>query len=58
VSIVRVTSPILRSGVTPFVDASSQGQQAQPPNADIPALEAFFVEESDDHVKPLEAKGM
>jgi hypothetical protein len=58
VSIVRVTSPILRSGVTPSVDASSQGQQAQPPNADIPALEALFVEESDDHANPLAAKGI
>jgi xanthine dehydrogenase YagR molybdenum-binding subunit len=29
-----------------------------PVNADIPAIETFFVEERDDHVNPLGAKGI
>ncbi|HEV8427810.1 MAG TPA: xanthine dehydrogenase family protein molybdopterin-binding subunit [Pyrinomonadaceae bacterium] len=37
---------------------ASLGEYHVPVNADIPALEAFFVEEHDDHVNPIGAKGI
>jgi xanthine dehydrogenase YagR molybdenum-binding subunit len=37
---------------------SSLAEYHVPVNADIPAIEAFFVEERDDHVNPLGAKGI
>jgi xanthine dehydrogenase YagR molybdenum-binding subunit len=37
---------------------ASLGEYHVPVNADIPSLEAFFVEERDDHVNPLGAKGI
>lgn len=40
-----------------YVNASL-GEYHVPVNADIPALEAFFVEERDDHVNPIGAKGI
>ena len=40
-----------------FVNATL-GEYHVPVNADIPAIEAFFVEERDDHVNPLGAKGI
>lgn len=40
-----------------FVNASL-GEYHVPVNADIPALEAYFVEEHDEHVNPLGVKGI
>ncbi len=40
-----------------FVNANL-GEYHVPVNADIPDMEAFFVEERDDHVNPLGAKGI
>jgi xanthine dehydrogenase YagR molybdenum-binding subunit len=40
-----------------FVNANL-GEYHVPVNADIPKVEAFFVEERDDHVNPLGAKGI
>ena len=37
---------------------SSLAEYHVPVNADIPAIETFFVEERDDHVNPLGAKGI
>jgi len=37
---------------------ASLGEYHVPVNADIPVLEAFFVEEHDEHVNPLGAKGI
>jgi len=37
---------------------ASLGEYHVPVNADIPSLEAFFVEEHDEHVNPLGAKGI
>ncbi len=37
---------------------ASLGEYHVPVNADIPWLEAFFVEERDEHVNPLGAKGI
>lgn len=37
---------------------ASLGEYHVPVNADIPSLQAFFVEEQDDHVNPLGAKGI
>jgi len=40
-----------------FVNANL-GEYHVPVNADIPDMEAFFVEERDDHVNPIGAKGI
>lgn len=37
---------------------SSLAEYHVPVNADVPAIETFFVEERDDHVNPLGAKGI
>jgi xanthine dehydrogenase YagR molybdenum-binding subunit len=34
------------------------GEYHVPVNADIPSLQAFFVEEQDEHVNPIGAKGI
>ena len=34
------------------------GEYHVPVNADVPSIEAFFVEERDDHVNPIGAKGI
>ena len=40
-----------------FVNANF-GEYHVPVNADVPSIETFFVEERDDHVNPLGAKGI
>jgi xanthine dehydrogenase YagR molybdenum-binding subunit len=40
-----------------FVNANL-GEYHVPVNADVPEIQAFFVEERDDHVNPIGAKGI